>query len=247
MTCADSRPLLHAHVDGELDLVRDMEVSEHLKQCPACKARHEGIAALRSAVGERASRHRAPAALRARLQAAAHLDKAVPQPVKRLWFPQVLAAAASIALALFAGYTWGGHASRGALVADEAMNAHIRSLQEMHPLDVISTDRHTVKPWFAGKLDFSPPVVDLADSGYPLAGARLEEIDGHTAAGLVFHRKLHTISLYIWQGAGFEGTESRFGYSARGWSHNGLSFLVVSDIPEGEVAQFAALYREKTD
>jgi anti-sigma factor RsiW len=125
---------------------------------------------------------------------------------------------------------------------------HVRSLQAGHLTDVVSTDQHTVKPWFAGKLDFSPPVVDLSGDGFPLAGGRLEQIDGRPAAALVFHRRLHTVNLFVWPTAAGEiparrGAEK--GYNTEGWSQGGMNFLAVSEIPASDLAQFAAAYRAR--
>jgi anti-sigma factor RsiW len=129
---------------------------------------------------------------------------------------------------------------------DDAISDHVRSLQAQHLTDVASTDQHTVKPWFAGKLDFSPPVVDLASAGFPLTGGRLEHLDGRPAAALVFHRRQHAINLFIWPaGAGVLSPRSteRDGYNATTWSHAGLNFLAVSEIPATELKQFADAFR----
>jgi anti-sigma factor RsiW len=133
---------------------------------------------------------------------------------------------------------------------DEVFAEHVRSLQAGHLTDVVSTDRHTVKPWFAGKVDFSPPVVDLADIGFPLGGGRLDEIDGRAAAALVFHRRLHAINVFIWPAPG--GTPAprrgdRDGYSAIGWTRDGLNFLAVSEIPGADLGQFVAEFRRRTE
>jgi anti-sigma factor RsiW len=135
-------------------------------------------------------------------------------------------------------------------VADEAFAEHMRSLQGSHLMDVISTDRHTVKPWFAGKLDFSPPVVDLADVGFPLAGGRLEQIDGRTAAALVFRRHLHAVNVFVWparEAIPPPRHASKSGFSAQGWTQGGLNFLAVSEIPAAELEQFAAEFRKRTE
>jgi anti-sigma factor RsiW len=158
----------------------------------------------------------------------------------------VLGLAASIAFVLAVGYTWGHARARGHLLIEEAVSAHVRSLQFNHLSDVVSTDRHTVKPWFAGKLDFSPPVVDLAAAGYPLAGGRLEHFSGRPAAALVFHRRAHVINLFIWPDAG-DAVASREdelnGYHLHAWSQGGFNFLAVSEIPAVELSQFSAAFQ----
>lgn len=116
-------------------------------------------------------------------------------------------------------------------------------------MDVVSTDQHTVRPWFIGKLDFSPPVSDLADLGYPLVGARLEHLDGRSAAALVYRRRQHAINVFVWpQGTGpAPARQAREdGYNARMWSQGGLNFIAVSEIPGDELEQFAAAFRDRT-
>jgi anti-sigma factor RsiW len=129
---------------------------------------------------------------------------------------------------------------------EDAIGDHVRALQADHLMDVASTDQHTVKPWFAGRLDFSPPVVDLASAGFPLVGGRLERLGGHTAAALVFRRRQHVINLFIWPSdattpAGHP--RQREGYHLTAWTAGDLSFLAVSEIPSEELAQFADEFR----
>jgi anti-sigma factor RsiW len=256
MNCAECQPLLDAYADGELDLFRHVELEAHLKACPACARRAEAVAARRARLRESLPRFAASRELKESIRASlrAEAGKAAPGEVvrfpaaRRQW--NLAALAASLAAALFVGYALGGHRARSASVLDEAFSEHVRSLQEGHLMDVASTDRHTVKPWFAGKLDFSPPVADLADVGFPLAGGRLEEIDGRTAAALVFHRRLHVINVFIWPSPGASpapGHASANGYSAQGWTQGGLNFLAVSEIPAADLEQFVAEFRKRTE
>jgi anti-sigma factor RsiW len=157
-----------------------------------------------------------------------------------------LGLAASVVLALGVGYAWGIARARSNLLVDEAVTDHIRSLQFNHLSDVASTDQHTVKPWFDGKLDFSPPVMDLAAAGYPLTGGRLEHLAGRPAAALVFHRRAHPINLFIWPAS--VGTVSTrqgglSGYHTQSWSQKGFNFLAVSEISAAELSQFAAAFQ----
>jgi anti-sigma factor RsiW len=157
--------------------------------------------------------------------------------------------AASIAFALLIGFAWGSMRARGKALFGEAISDHVRSLQAGHLMDVVSTDQHTVKPWFIGKLDFSPPVVDLADAGFPLAGGRLERIDGRPAAALVFHRRLHSINVFVWPATDGQVPArdgKGYGYNALSWSQGGLNFLAVSEISAAELGQFVPEYRERT-
>jgi anti-sigma factor RsiW len=127
---------------------------------------------------------------------------------------------------------------------------HVRSLQLDHLTDVTSTDQHTVKPWFAGKLDFSPPVVDLASAGFPLAGGRLDQLDGRPAASLVFHRRQHVINLFIWPASAralASQATRRAGFNVQAWSKDGLNFLAVSELPAEELANFTSTFRAATN
>jgi anti-sigma factor RsiW len=255
MNCNESQLLLEAYADGELDLVRHIELETHLKACPACLRRSEGIAARRTRIRETLPHFNAPQALRETIRTSlrAEAQKTAGQrpirfPVASQWW-NLAGLAASVTVALLAGYSWGGYRARSASVAKEAFAEHVRSLQANHLMDVISTDRHTVKPWFAGKLDFSPPVVDLADIGFPLAGGRLDQIDGHTAAALVFRRRLHTINVFVWparDAAPPPNSASESGFSAQGWTNGGLNFLAVSEIPAADLEQFVGEYRKRT-
>jgi anti-sigma factor RsiW len=249
MNCSEVRTLLEAHADGELDLVRQVEIEAHLKLCPACAAQAEALKARQGALRQSLPRFGAPAQLRSRVLALAQEGARAPSRARTFEYLAYLGGvAAAVAACLFAGYAWGNARGRSSALLDEAVADHVRSLQAGHLMDVVSTDQHTVKPWFAGKLDFSPPVVDLAGDGFPLAGGRLEQIDGQPAAALVFHRRLHTVNLFVWPAAASAipprgGAEK--GYNAEGWSQGGMNFLAVSEIPASDLAQFAATYRAR--
>jgi anti-sigma factor RsiW len=256
MNCDESRPLLDAYADGELDVVRHIELEAHLKACPACLLRYEAINARRARIRDSVPRLQASQQLRERIHASLLAEARAAARQRPLRFPvawqhwNLAGLAASVAVALLAGYSWGGHRSRSAAVADEAIAEHMRSLQASHLMDVISTDRHTVKPWFAGRLDFSPPVVDLSDMGFPLAGGRLDQIDGHTAAALVFRRRLHAINVFVWPARDATpppSSASESGFSAQGWTQGGLNFLAVSEIPAADLEQFVGEFRRRTE
>ncbi|MDP9205804.1 MAG: anti-sigma factor [Gemmatimonadota bacterium] len=128
---------------------------------------------------------------------------------------------------------------------NELVDAHVRSLLPDHLLDVVSTDRHTVKPWFAGKTDIAPPVVDLSDNGFPLLGGRLDYVDGHSAAVLAYGRRLHTINVFVWRTTTGESREGSFdvrGYSLLHWTKGGLSYWAVSDAAQSELEAFRDAY-----
>jgi anti-sigma factor RsiW len=251
MTCNESRALLEVDADGELDLIRHLELEAHLGACPECARRAEGIRARRAALREGLPRFTAPPLLVGRIRASIGAAEAKPGRRAPVIWPawSVAGIAASLALAVFGGWAWGRAQARGDALFNEAVTDHVRSLQASHLLDVVSTDQHTVKPWFIGKVDFSPPVADLADVGFPLVGGRLEHLGGRSAAALVFKRRQHAINLFIWPADG-DGVGSRRGkqngYSARTWSQGGLNFLAVSEIPAEELEQFISAYRGRT-
>jgi anti-sigma factor RsiW len=256
MNCDDCHPLLEAYADGELDLVRHLALEAHLKACPACSRRYEAIAARRASLRASLPRFTAPQHLRDKIHASLRSetrDAARREPIR---FPVAgpnwvyVGLAASIAVSLLIGFQWGDRRAHASSILEDAFSEHVRSLQANHLMDVVSTDRHTVKPWFAGKLDFSPPVADLADIGFPLAGGRLELIDGRSAAALVFRRRLHAINLFIWPESGSSSVPRRAGengFSAQGWTKGGLNFLAVSEIPASDLEQFVGEFRKRTE
>jgi anti-sigma factor RsiW len=247
MDCNQTRPLIAAHLDGELDVIRDAEVVAHLDRCPACADAALAHAASRGLIQEKLPRYNAPSDLHGDICKALRAES---KPAAQHKMPPFLfksmGLAASLAFAVLVGFHWGNTRSNANHLIDEAVSDHIRSLQADHLTDVTSTDQHTVKPWFAGKLDFAPPVIDLASAGFPLGGGRLEHLDNQPAAALVFHRRQHAINLYIWPVCTTTLSPrmtERIGYHIEAWSRNGFNFLAVSEIPAVELAQFAEAFR----
>jgi anti-sigma factor RsiW len=254
MDCNETHRLLEAHLDEELDLVRHAEIEAHVRTCVACARLLTNTAERRAALREKLPRFNAPTHLAAKIRASLPPSAALPQASrtptraskKMATFWQIGGLAAGFAAVLFAGFQWGEARARTNLVFDEAIADHVRSLQVDHLTDVASTDQHTVKPWFVGKLDFSPPVIDLAADGFPLTGGRLEHVDGGSAAALVFHRRQHAINVFIWPATRIAlpaRKMQRDGYEAESWSERGMNFLAVSDISPDELAQFSAKFR----
>jgi len=252
MNCPEVRNLVHASLDGELDLMRQMEIDDHLRQCDACQTIYESHVALRSALKADGVYFTAPADLERRIRAVVRTAAAP----RRWWsavFPApgltVAAATAAIIIAVIAGPLL-SRRSQGDQLAHEVVSAHIRSLMPGHLTDVLSSDQHTVKPWFAGKLDFSPPVVDLTDAEFPLVGGRLDYVDNRPIAALAYRRREHIINLFVWPSPSNtdvpETLEQGQGYNALSWTRDHTNFWAVSDLNASELRQFAQLVRDRT-
>jgi anti-sigma factor RsiW len=253
MNCAECEILLHALIDGELDAGHARDVEAHATGCPACAKKLETYRAMRGAIAQADLKELAPASLRSRIEAAlprpssaASAQVIAPrqflQPSRRTFFGGFAvgtalsaALAASVVLTVF-------HNDDRETIADEVVSAHIRSLQAGHLMDVETSDQHTVKPWFNGKLDVSPPVIDLTAEGFTLLGGRLDYIDGEPVASVVYRRRKHVINLFVAQrlGAKEAGTKVRTiqGYNVRHWSEQGLDLWAVSDLATDELDEF---------
>ena len=204
-------------------------------------------------IATRASRHAAPAALRNAVRRAtaapAHPPSRVTAWLGLEWLRLSAAFAVGVLVALLVPATW--HAVPDATIANELVDSHVRSLQLAHLSDVVSTDHHTVKPWFAGKLDYSPPVHDLAPRGFPLAGGRLDVLHGRTIAALVYKRRQHVINVFVVpRGADTPPTDTRLsrnGFHVQSWSDGSNSFWAVSDLNAEELGQFVTLQQQQGD
>ncbi|HZS58892.1 MAG TPA: anti-sigma factor [Gemmatimonadaceae bacterium] len=236
---------LSAYADGELEERAELET--HLASCASCTARLVEYRAIGDSLRQRARAEPAPAALRARVEAAiggAQAAAASPWARRRrpMWSPGVLAAAAAVVLAVGVGVSgWG---RRDDSVSKEVLDSHVRSLagDQAHLFDVQSTDQHTVKPWFSGKLDFAPHVVDFTPEGFPLLGGRVDFIEGRRVAALVYGRRLHKINVYEWPTGGNDtktAGELRLGYSMLHWSHAGMMYWAVSDVGPPDLEELA--------
>jgi anti-sigma factor RsiW len=249
MNCAECEILLHALIDGELDAGHARDVEAHVMTCAACGEKLKAFRTMREAMSGADLKFAAPASLRSRIEAALPLPSAqviAPrkffQPSRRTFFGGFAvgsalsaALAASLVLTVFRN-------DQNQQVADEVVSAHIRSLQAGHLIDVETSDQHTVKPWFNGKVDVAPPVVDLTAQGFTLLGGRLDYIDGEPVASVVYQRRKHVINLFVAQrlGAKQDGAiaETIQGYNVRHWSEEGLDFWAVSDLAGDELDEF---------
>jgi anti-sigma factor RsiW len=247
MNCEEFQRLMHAHADDELDPLRSEEAEQHLRTCGACASAYENLMTLKKSV--RAATFTAPIGLREQLSAALRRTEPSPTVVVRRdfrpWVLTGLAIAASVLLGFFLGQNF--RSSSGALVA-EIVDSHIRSLVGTHLVDVTSSDQHTVRPWFEGKLDFAPPVVDLAAQEFPLVGGRVEYIGGRPAAALVYQRRKHFINLFVWPAGNdsepISTTRPQRGYNALHWRKQGMDFWAVSEVNEEDLRKFAAAFSE---
>lgn len=238
--CQEMQLLIQADLDGELQPAEAARVAAHLETCPACARLQQQLMALSGQLRERLPRHRAPEPLRATIRR--RLAAQDPAARRRRWPLAAGALAAGLALFALLPGTGGPDATPDWIVA-----AHIRALQPDHLLDVVSSEQHTVKPWFAGRLPFAPPVRDLSAQGFPLAGARLDYLPGNTTATLVYRRRQHIIDLFIWptgpeESAG-PASGIREGYNFLRWTSGEMTFWAVSDLNARELAEFSSHWR----
>jgi anti-sigma factor RsiW len=253
----DKLPLIHGLVDGELDAANTLTIEAHLKTCSDCRAELERIEGVRELLASAPLAHRAPDSLRTRIDAmldaetgpaprtvrAAANDKGLVAHIwSGRWASGAFAGALAASLALVVGLPQITHTD----TENQLVQSHVRSLLVGHVVDVQTSNRHVVKPWFNGKIDFAPPVPELADEGFPLVGGRLDYLDDHEVAAIVYRRGLHTINLFVRPAKtlsvpiGFSARHD--GYNLMRWTAGGLEFWAVSDLESKELTQFQRLY-----
>jgi anti-sigma factor RsiW len=247
LNCEAARLWMHPYLDGELDLTRSLEVEEHLAACAACSRAYAGHQALRRALSAEPLYYRAPAGLSRRVLAGLGREgKPAAAPGAWRWRWLGLAAALVVVAVIAWGWTrYQAASTQKELVAEEVVSSSMRALIAGPLMDVPSADRHTVKPWFAGKLDFSPDVQDFAAQGFPLAGGRLDYVANRPVAALVYRHGEHVINLFIWPASGGADTpiqeQSHNGYQVFGWTQKSMAYWAVSDMDAGELRQFVQL------
>jgi len=247
MTCEETRILVHALIDGELDAGHAHEVETHLASCPACATHLRDFRVMRQALAAPALRHQAPAALRARIEgtlpalpARSAVVRSRRSLLKGLAMGSVLSGALAASLVVVVL-----RREQDQRILGDVVSAHLRSLQGDRLIDVQSSDQHTVKPWFNGRLDVAPPVVDLTAQGFTLIGGRLDYIDGRPVAAIVYKRRAHVINLFVAQvgtqvlgperGASIEQVQ---GFNIWRWTRSDLGFWATSDINAEELQEF---------
>lgn len=253
MSCEETKNHLHAYLDGELDFVRSLEFEEHLKGCAQCSLARQEYQSLRAAVAEPSLYFQAPRGLERHVRSA--VRKAARAETSRpawswtwswkapTWLVPFAAAALVTVVTL---HVWTQHWTEDQKM-QEIVSAHLRSLMVNHLTDVASTDQHTVKPWFEGKLNFSPPVINPAADGFPLIGGRLDYIGDYPTAAMVYQRRKHYINLFISPAKQTATTKeeqlSRHGYNLAHWVQAGMEYWAVSSVNRNDLQQFVRLVR----
>jgi anti-sigma factor RsiW len=242
-TCPDKELLLGALIDGELDAANVQAVETHLATCHGCAQQLARLQALREELRTPGVAPRAPEALRRRIEADLAREDRARRPRLRAAAPWAVSGVMTALAASFAVLAI--HPASGGL-EDELVADHIRSTLASHLVDVQTSDRHTVKPWFNGKIDFAPPVADLADRGFPLVGGRLDYVRNRPVAALVYRRSRHLINLFVWPSSPGPSRPpeqaSRQGYAVEHWRSGGLEFWAVSDVEPHDLAAFRDAY-----
>jgi anti-sigma factor RsiW len=244
MTCRETKNLLNAYVDGELDSAGSLGVEKHVQACGSCLTDVENLHALASGIENGGLRFTAPQRLKKNVQAA--IREANPAPTRSIFNWRWASAVAAAVLIVVVSMQW-LKPSQETLV-NEIVSSHVRSMMANHITDVASSDRHTVKPWFGGKLDYSPPVKDLTDQGFRLVGGRLDYVDSRPVAALVYQRSQHLINLFVWPSNNTvtkqEDQLTRQGYNLIHWTQSGMSYWLVSELNLAELGECARLLKE---
>jgi anti-sigma factor RsiW len=272
VNCEEVKALVDGYLDGELDPVTNQSIEGHLRECPLCDRAFKEHQALVVAIGAVSPYHGSPAGLRERIQSALReqilqsrhgLGSKLPHDVRtergglsgvlleRPWNWLGLAAALVVAglIAWNLAPLWRRPVAEQFL-ATQLLASHVRSLMVDHLTDVASTDQHTVKPWFDGKLDFAPSVANPAGDGFPLVGGRLDYLDDRPVAALVYQRRKHLINIFIWPLRTDETKDPSVltlqGYHLLHWVDSGLNYWAVSDVGEGDLVTLRDLLKSQT-
>ncbi len=253
MKCASARELIESYLDDELDPSVQTEIRDHLTSCISCAETHAHLRELQMEIRTQAPYYEPPADLQRRVQRAlaqaarseAKSGSAITRPVSWQWI--AIAASILLVFSLALNFTlFRSHREEPDTLANNILSSHVRSLIGTHLLDVPSSDQHTVKPWFNGKLDFSPDVKDFASQGFPLMGGRIEYIADRSVAALVYQRRRHVINVFVWPTASSANGARELtqkGYNMIHWSKAGMTYWVVSDLSLSELRRFSDFYK----
>jgi anti-sigma factor RsiW len=248
MNCQQAKPLLGSYADGELEAAVILELEKHIHDCSTCALEWRNLQSLKKTLKQEALYFTAPAELRRRIKSE------LPSPGRASserpawnwnWLTAAMSGAFAVCLALLLMVAH-NRLSPEQQLAQEIVSSHVRSLMPGHLMDVASTDQHTVKPWFNGKVDFSPPIKNLAPEGFPLAGGRLDYLSGRSVAALVFQRHQHIINLFVWPAQEDDSRPTMAkpgqGFNLIHWSQGGMTLWAVSDLNQKELSEFAQDY-----
>ncbi len=247
MTCQETGQLIHALADGELDLVKSIEVEAHLRECRSCAQAQEEIRRLRSLMKDASLRHTPGASFEKRLRSALRREEKEKSTPQASWWRWSMAGASLVSLVIV---VWAlvvilNRPPSDAAIAQEVISSHVRSLMAQHLTDVPSSDQHTVKPWFNGKLDFSPPVKDFGPQGFDLKGGRLDYIENRPVAAIIYQRRQHLINVFVWPANSNSKSTAqvsvRQGYNLIRWTNSGMECWAISDLNLAELQQFVQL------
>lgn len=270
MNCEKATDLMDGYLDGELDPVTSQAIEQHLRDCRNCEKNYTAHRTLIRAVGSAIPYHKAPAELRERIQSSLREEIAA-RPARNVApDASVIAEKQRELRSILFGTSWKWLALAASLVvaaiiawnllpglqrpdaeqflATQLIASHVRSLMADHLADVASSDQHTVKPWLDARLDFAPPVVDLANAGFPLIGGRLDYLDQRPVAALIYQRRKHFINLFVWPAANASRTTkeiSHQGYHLLHWVEGDFNYWAVSDVNKEDLQNFQHLFAEQ--
>lgn len=243
--CREIEPLLHGLLDGELDAANTLKCEEHIASCAACASAYQALVVQRNLIRAANLREAAPERLQKRVRGMIDRKRHAARflrPFRGAAWPAAAAIAAGLLVFTII--------PRGPDLGEQVAESHVRSLMANHLVDVVSTDHHTVKPWFAGRLDFSPPIYDLSAQGFTLAGGRVDYLNSRPVAAVVYRHGAHVINLFIWpERAGDAAPVAplvREGYNVRNWNKLGMNCWAVSDMNAEELARFERIVRAST-
>jgi anti-sigma factor RsiW len=249
MACERADTLVHGYFDNELDALKAAEFETHLEQCSECVAALDALESLRSTINVAQPYEKMSGSFRKKILADLHVKgSTVTAPSRVMTDWRWLAVAAAFLLLIYGGWRVAFPNrldGRETMMASKIVDAHLRSLQPGHLADVISTDQHTVKPWFDGKVDFAPPVRDFTEQGYPLQGGRLDVVDNRTVAALVYGRRKHVVNVFVWPTYEKDTAPRRGsiqGYQWIDWRKQGMEFYAVSDAAAPDLDQLQRLF-----